>query len=710
MAPHSSLPRLDISDRPLLPAPDRPSRRWRGRPLRPRSTATVALVVALAACTSSPTPGPTDGQALVDPPGDSARTVARPEGQEEKALAASSADAPGSGPASGPPAVPAVTPAVTPALAPVPANVSGDRLREAEAPSIAANTSASQATPPGETPARVGGGAARSLPGTPPHTPPHTLSHTLPHVLPVPMPRPMPTLPRLPDNERYQALQDNPVQRVAEAPVSTFSIDVDTGSWSNIRRFLAGGNLPRRDAVRVEEMVNYFPYDYARPTDGQPFAVHTALAVAPWNADRVLMRVAVKGEDKSLDRLPPANLVFLVDVSGSMAARDKLPLLQSSLKLLTAKLRPQDRLSLVTYASGTASPLVAVAGNEKARINQAIDGLRASGSTAGASGIELAYQVASQAFIRDGINRILLATDGDFNVGVTDFNQLKQMVETRRASGISLSSLGFGTGNLNEHLMEQLADAGDGAYSYIDTLMEGQKVLVTEMSSTLATIARDVKIQVEFNPAVVAEYRLIGYENRMLAREDFNNDKVDAGDVGAGHAVTALYELTPAGKVAAIDPLRYRPGRGDANGGDASGGGSGGTSAGASGAPASAGETAFVRIRYKAAGADTSQLIERPVPARVAATLDEVDGDFRFAAAIAGFGQMLRGGRHTGQWSLADARALAARGVGEDRFGYRGEALRLMDLAGSLATNGSLQPVASADPLPADPPAAERTR
>ena len=506
-----------------------------------------------------------------------------------------------------------------------------------------------------------------------------------------PLPRPAPpAYPPPRDAERYQSIRGNPVQRVADAPVSTFSIDVDTGSWSNVRRFLNGGTLPRRDAVRVEEMVNYFPYDYARPTDGRPFAIHSALATAPWNLDRLLMRVAIKGEDRSLDQLPPANLVFLIDVSGSMRSADKLPLLKASLKLLAAKLRPEDRLSIVTYASGTAAPLVAVPGNDRARILQVIDGLQAAGSTAGASGIELAYRIARQSMIPGGINRILLATDGDFNVGVTDFDQLKQAVETRRADGISLSTLGFGTGNLNEHLMEQLADAGDGAYSYIDTLMEGHKVLVTEMSSTLATIARDVKIQVEFNPAVVSEYRLIGYENRLLAREDFNDDRVDAGDVGAGHTVTAIYELTPVGKAGSLEPLRY--GRDGRNGRDA-----GATDAGAATASeATAGEAAaghdssdelaFVRIRYKGVDARASRLVEQPVAAGKAATMAEADVDFRFATAIAGFGQILRGGvRGAGDWTFADARALAAGSLGEDRFGHRAEALRLIDLAAALA-------------------------
>ena len=508
------------------------------------------------------------------------------------------------------------------------------------------------------------------------------LRESMPGVMP---PRPPGQLPpqwppgQAGDRERYQVLKDNGVLRVADAPVSTFSIDVDTGSWSNMRRFLNNGQLPRRDAVRVEELLNYVPYDYARPSDGRPFAVHTAMAAAPWNPDRVLMRVAIKGADQSIEQLAPANLVFLIDVSGSMAAPNKLPLLQSSLKLLVAKLRPQDRLSIVTYASGTAAPLVAAAGNDKARILSVIDGLRASGSTAGASGIELAWRIAAQSLIPNGINRILLATDGDFNVGITDFDQLKQTVATRRASGISLSTLGFGTGNFNEQLMEQLADAGDGAYSYIDSLMEGQKVLATELSSTLATIARDVKIQVEFNPAAISEYRLIGYENRMLAREDFNNDRVDAGDVGAGHAVTAIYELTPVGKASRVDPLRY-----------GSAGREGQQQRSQDAQSALANEAAFVRIRYKTPGAERSLLIEHSVAASAAATMAEVDSDFRFATAIAGFGQVLRGGTEIGNWGIADAQALAATGLGDDRFGYRGEAVRLMGLAGSLQSANRL--------------------
>jgi Ca-activated chloride channel family protein len=496
------------------------------------------------------------------------------------------------------------------------------------------------------------------------------------HALRLPAPDVMAYLPTPQDRERYQALADNPVQLVAQAPVSTFSIDVDTGSYANVRRLLNAGRLPPADAVRVEEMINYFPYDYARPAGDTPFAVHTELSRAPWNDQRLLLRIAIKGQEVAREALPPANLVFLVDVSGSMNSADKLPLLKSSLKLLVNNLRPQDRIALVTYASGTAVTLESTSGADKAKIANAIDSLRAQGSTAGASGIELAYRMARQGFIANGINRILLATDGDFNVGVTDFRQLKGLVGERRKSGVSLSTLGFGTGNYNEQLMEQLADAGDGAYSYVDNLMEGHKVLVTEMTSTLATIARDVKIQVEFNPARVSEYRLIGYENRMLAREDFNNDKVDAGDIGAGHTVTALYELTPAGVAGQVDPLRY---------GQAGPSGAG-TSATRAAPSDTAAELAHVKLRYKRPGEATSRLIAQPVRMAELRDVAKGSGEFRFATAIAGFGQILRGGRHTGAWKIADARALAAASLGEDRFGYRAEALRLMDLAGALAT------------------------
>jgi Ca-activated chloride channel family protein len=476
-------------------------------------------------------------------------------------------------------------------------------------------------------------------------------------------PRPLPPSAQT-SRERYGVLQDNPVKLVAEAPVSTFSVDEDTGSYSNIRRMLNHGRFPPADAVRVEEMINYFPYDETLPRDA-PFAVHTALAPSPWNEDNILLRVVLKGEDVAKAAMPPVNLVFLVDVSGSMNSPDKLPLLAASLKLLTRQLRPQDRISLVTYAGSTQVALPAISGGEKNKILAAIDQLSAGGRTAGASGIELAYREARANFIPGGINRILLATDGDFNVGVTDFGELKKMVEEKRKSGVSLSTLGFGAGNYNEHLMEQLADVGNGAYSYIDSLMEGHKVLVNEATSTLATIARDVKIQIEFNPAAVREYRLIGYENRLLAREDFNNDKVDAGDIGAGHTVTALYELTPAGRKGAVDPLRYGEDKAnpDAKNTD---------------------ELAYIKLRYKKPDADTSQLIEQAITRQSLRPLDAASSEFRFAVAVAGFGQLLRDNAHTGAWRYEDARRLAASAVGEDPYGYRAEFLKLVALAESL--------------------------
>ncbi|MBB3008286.1 vWA domain-containing protein [Cupriavidus alkaliphilus] len=500
--------------------------------------------------------------------------------------------------------------------------------------------------------------AAQSKPVAEMHSIEPHATLAMPHPYPLPAPAPE-------ERERYGAIDENGVRLVAQAPVSTFSIDVDTGSYSNVRRLLNAGRVPPADAVRVEELLNYFPYDYAPPADGRPFAVHTALAPAPWHPSNVLLRIGIKGKDVASGALPAANLVFLVDVSGSMNSPDKLPLLKSSLKLLVNQLRAQDRITLVTYAGSTRVALPPTPGSDKAAIGAAIDQLVAGGSTAGASGIALAYQAAQQSHIAGGINRVLLATDGDFNVGVTDFRQLKSMVEEKRKSGVSLSTLGFGTGNYNEQLMEQLADAGDGAYSYIDNLMEGNKVLVSEISSTLATIARDVKIQVEFNPATVSEYRLIGYENRMLAREDFNNDKVDAGDIGAGHTVTALYELTLAGQPGLVDPLRYQR---------------------TAPAPGRDGELAHVRLRYKLPAASTSQLLDVTVARQALRPLAQGDDDFRFAAAVAGFGQVLRGGKFTGDWRYADARALAQGARGADRFGYRGEFVKLVDLAQSLAT------------------------
>lgn len=469
------------------------------------------------------------------------------------------------------------------------------------------------------------------------------------------------------EREQYGVIVENPVKQVFESPLSTFSIDVDTGAYANVRRLLNAGRLPPSDAVRVEEMINYFPYAYALPKNNSRFAVHTEMAPAPWNIKHHLLHIGIKGQDIAKTSLPPSNLVFLVDVSGSMSSAERLPLLKSSLKLLVQQLRAQDHVSLVTYASGTRVVLEPTSGEHKSKIIAALDNLTAGGSTSGAAGITLAYNMAEQGYIKGGINRILLATDGDFNVGITNFEALKNMAEEKRKSGVSLSTLGFGVGNYNEKLMEQLADAGNGNYSYIDTLNEGQKVLVDEMTSTLATIAKDVKIQIEFNPEVVSEYRLVGYENRMLQREDFNNDKVDAGEIGAGHTVTAIYELTLKGNGASIDPLRY-------------------TKEKVSGASAS-GELAFLRLRYKEPDGEVSKLVEWPLHKRdIKTSLTQTSTEFRFAAAVAAFGQQLRGGKYTGVMDYADIARLAADARGEDGFGYRGEFLRLVKLAQTLSS------------------------
>ncbi|PHV12266.1 vWA domain-containing protein [Chitinimonas sp. BJB300] len=468
------------------------------------------------------------------------------------------------------------------------------------------------------------------------------------------------------DRERYQKTERHGVISVAEQPVSTFSIDVDTGSYSNLRRFLNEGRLPPRDAVRIEELVNYFPYDYPRPKGDRPFEVSTELATTPWNPNTLLLRIGIQATDPAKDSLPPANLVLLVDISGSMNSPEKLPLLKNALKLFVQQLRPQDKLSIVTYASGEAIALPPTSGNDKTTILAAINNLNASGSTAGAAGIQMAYQMAEQAFMLKGINRILLATDGDFNVGITNFDALKNLVEEKRKSGVSLSSLGFGTGNYNEQLMEQIADAGNGAYSYIDTLQEAQKVLVDEFTSTLATVASDVKIQLEFNPATVKEYRQIGFENRALKREDFSNDKVDAGEIGAGHRVTALYEISLTGQKGSLEPLRYRINKPQLTGKDL--------------------ELGFLRLRYKSAQGQPSQLMEFPVSR--AAIKPEMSSDFRFAAAVAAFGQRLGdGGKYLGNYDFAQIRMLAAGARGDDRFGYRGEFVRMLGLAESLAGN-----------------------
>lgn len=469
------------------------------------------------------------------------------------------------------------------------------------------------------------------------------------------------------DRENYAQLVSNPVKRASEEPVSTFSVDVDTGSYANVRRMLRQGVAVRKDAVRVEELINYFDYDYPVPTSRQqPFSVTTEIGPTPWNDKTQLLHIGLKGYEVDADDIPAANLVFLVDVSGSMRSDDKIGLLKSSLKLLTKQLDGDDRVAIVVYAGASGVVLESTPGDQRATIVSALDRLSAGGSTNGAAGIQLAYSVAEQHFIKGGVNRVLLATDGDFNVGTVNHEALMDLIEAKRKTGITLTTLGFGRGNYNDHLMEQLADKGDGNHAYIDTLNEANKTLVNELTSTLFTIAKDVKIQIEFNPAVVAEYRLIGYENRLLKREDFNNDKIDAGDIGAGHSVTALYEVALVGSGGErMDDLRYgKPTK----------------------IAGSQTELAFLKLRYKQPDSDQSTLIEAPVRrSDIENVLSRTTPNFGFSAAVAAFGQLLRGGEFTSNFSFDDARKLAVAARGEDPFGYRGEFAGLVDLAGGLA-------------------------
>ena len=470
------------------------------------------------------------------------------------------------------------------------------------------------------------------------------------------------------NTEQYGQISTNPVHAVAQQPVSTFSIDVDTGSYANSRRFLNNGRLPPVNAVRVEELINYFDYSYPLPQGRAPFAVHTDTVDSPWQPHAKIIKIGIKAQDLALKELPPANLVFLVDVSGSMNASDKLPLVKQTLRLLTEQLRAQDKVTLITYASGEKLILPPTSGSQKQTILRAINGLQAGGATAGEQAIQLAYQEAEKARIKNGINRILLATDGDFNVGITDFDTLKGMVAEKRKAGISLTTLGFGTGNYNERLMEQLADAGDGNYSYIDNPNEAKKVLQRQLSSTLATVAQDVKIQVEFNPATVKEYRLVGYENRLLKQEDFNNDNVDAGDIGAGHSVTALYEIIPAGQPGWLGESRYQPAPPAATG--------------------KAGEYAHVNLRYKLPGKSNSILISQPVAAG-SKPLAQANADTRFAIAVAAYGQQLRGGQYNGKMGWSDIIRLARQADKPDPYGLRSEFVELAKIAQSLSAGAA---------------------
>jgi Ca-activated chloride channel family protein len=461
------------------------------------------------------------------------------------------------------------------------------------------------------------------------------------------------------DTEAFANDDPNPVKITSETPVSTFSIDVDTASYGVVRSSILSGVLPPPEAVRVEEMINYFPYAYPAPDDGTAFRPTVSLMETPWNSDTRLLRIGLQGALPAIADRPPLNLVFLIDTSGSMQGADRLGLLKQSFRLMLGQLRPEDEVAIVTYAGSAGQVLDPTPASDRATIIAALDRLEAGGSTAGQAGLQQAYATAASMAQNGDVSRILLATDGDFNVGLADPKALERFIADKRDSGTYLSVLGFGRGNLDDATMQALAQSGNGQAAYIDTLAEAQKVLVDQLTGALFPIANDVKIQVEFNPATVAEYRLIGYETRALRREDFNNDKVDAGEIGAGHSVTALYEITPVGSPAVLsDPRRY-------------------------GTPAPTGdsdEIGLLRLRSKAPGRDTSTLSEIVLPTALTAPDDEA----RFAAAIAGFGQVLRGSDYLGDWTLEDAIALAVSGTGDDPFGYRREAVNLMRLAQSL--------------------------
>lgn len=470
------------------------------------------------------------------------------------------------------------------------------------------------------------------------------------------------------DTEGYARIDDNPFMRVSAAPLSTFSADVDTASYANVRRFLRDGVLPPQDAVRVEELVNYFPYAYPPPAGKNPFSVHTEVGPSPWNAAFKLVRVALQTQPIADEKVPARNLTFLLDVSGSMMDENKLPLLVQAMRLLVDQLRPQDRLAIVVYAGETGVVLKSTPGSKKLEIKRALASLSAGGSTNGAAGIALAYEQARANFIAKGINRVILCTDGDFNVGLTSEGALTRLIEDERKHDVFLTVLGFGMGNLKDSTMEKLADKGNGNYAYIDSIDEARKVLVKEAGATLVTVAKDVKLQVEFNPQTVAGYRLIGYENRLLAAQDFTDDKKDAGEVGAGHAVTALYEVVPAGVAVPapkVDKLKYQ------------------TPPVAVGAAAAASELMTVKVRYKPPTGTTSQLFSQPIKTSNA-TLDQTSVDFRWAAAVAGYGMLLHESPERGSLSWMQVKALAKGALGADPDGYRKELLELVDIASKL--------------------------
>ncbi len=468
------------------------------------------------------------------------------------------------------------------------------------------------------------------------------------------------------NTEDYDRINENRFFKAKETPLSTFSIDVDAASYSNLRRFIQNGQMPPADAVRIEEMVNYFDYEYPQPQGEQPFEVVTELQKCPWNDQHNLLLIGLQGEKIPVDNLPPSNLVFLIDVSGSMQAMNKLPLVKSSMKLLVDQLRPQDRVAMVVYAGAAGLVLPSTSGKDKQKIREAIDNLEAGGSTAGAAGIKLAYQVARENFAKQGNNRVIIATDGDFNVGTSSDGELVQIIEKERESGVFLTVLGYGMGNYKDNKMQKLADSGNGNHYYIDNISEGKKVLVNEFGGTLFTIAKDVKIQIEFNPVQVQGYRLIGYENRLLNKEDFNDDQKDAGELGSGHRVTALYEIIPAGVespfFSSVDDLKYQNTEVVKSAGKTS-------------------EIATVKLRYKAPDGDKSKLIEKAIEGTEPGKGSE---NFRFAAAVAEFGMLLRNSEFKGNATYASAAKLAKGALGKDENGYRAELLRMIESTGSL--------------------------
>jgi Ca-activated chloride channel family protein len=475
------------------------------------------------------------------------------------------------------------------------------------------------------------------------------------------------------NTEEYNLIQENPFLAVANNPLSTFAIDVDPASYSNVRRFISAGQAPPRDAVRIEEMVNYFDYAYPDPRGPHPFAVVAEVGAAPWNPRHRLVHVGIQGRRMQQAELPPSNLVFLVDVSGSMQSPDKLPLVKASLRLLVEELSARDRVAIVVYAGAAGLVLDATPGDRREVILDAIERLEAGGSTAGAAGIRLAYEVAARNHVRGGNNRVILATDGDFNVGVSSEGELVRLIEEKRAQGTFLTVLGYGTGNLADARMEQIADHGNGNYAYIDGLMEARKVLVQEMGGTLFTIAKDVKLQVEFNPRQVQAYRLIGYENRLLRAEDFSDDRKDAGELGAGHSVTALYEVVPVGvesdaRVGEVGPLRYqRPSTEPVT--------------------AFAGEMLNVDIRYKQPDGEESVLLSHPV--RMPRQNQPLSDDFRFAAAVAEFGMLLRESEHRGGASVENVLSLARGAMGNDPSQHRAGFVRMVQEYARLPRAGT---------------------